>query len=96
MRWFLSKKSGSASLMLDRLNTLSDGVTAIVLTLLVLGRNCQNSHKTSHAMSHWFVEVPSSKAAGTALESRTCQSRRISGRMRKYSRGYQLSPNVRL
>ncbi len=44
MRWFLSGKPGSASLMLDRLNALSDGVIAIVLTLLVLGIDVPKDH----------------------------------------------------
>jgi uncharacterized membrane protein len=47
MRWFLSGKAGSASLMLDRLNALSDGVTAIVLTLLVLGIDVPKNHDFS-------------------------------------------------
>lgn len=44
MRWFPSGKPGSASLMLDRLNALSDGVVAIVLTLLVLGIEVPKDH----------------------------------------------------
>ena len=44
MRWFRSGKPGSASLMLDRLNALSDGVVAIVLTLLVLGIEVPEDH----------------------------------------------------
>lgn len=47
MRWFLSGKRGSASLMLDRLNALSDGVIAIVLTLLVLGIEVPKDHNFS-------------------------------------------------
>ena len=47
MRWFLSGKAGSSSLMLDRLNALSDGVTAIVLTLLVLGIDVPKDHDFS-------------------------------------------------
>ena len=56
----------------------------------------QNSKITSHANNHWFVDVPSSKAGGMAFESRACQSRRISGRTRRCSRGCQFSPSVRL
>jgi uncharacterized membrane protein len=47
MRWFLPGKPGSASLMLDRLNALSDGVIAIVLTLLVLGIDIPKDHDFS-------------------------------------------------
>ena len=47
MRWLLPGKPGSGSLTLDRLNGLSDGVVAIVLTLLVLGVDVPPQHNFS-------------------------------------------------
>ncbi len=47
MRWALFAKPGSASLTLDRMNALSDGVVAIVLTLLVLGIDVPRDHNFS-------------------------------------------------
>ena len=47
MRWFVFGKPGSVSLTLDRLNALSDGVIAIVLTLLVLGIDVPKDHNFS-------------------------------------------------
>ena len=46
-RWLLPGKQGSSSLTLDRLNALSDGVIAIVLTLLVLGIEIPQDHDFS-------------------------------------------------
>ncbi len=46
-QWFSPEKTVSASLKLDRLNALSDGVVAIVLTLLVLGIEVPKDHNFS-------------------------------------------------
>lgn len=46
-RWLLSGKPGSSPLTLDRLNALSDGVTAVVLTLLVLAIDIPQGHDFS-------------------------------------------------
>ena len=47
MRWLLSGKPGAPSLMLDRINALSDGVIAVVITLLVLGIEVPKDHQFS-------------------------------------------------
>jgi len=47
MRWTLAGKSDTGSLMLDRLNALSDGVIAVVITLLVLGIDVPQGHQFS-------------------------------------------------
>lgn len=47
MRRFLFVKPGSSTLMLDRLNGLSDGLAAIALTLLVLGIEVPEGHNFS-------------------------------------------------
>lgn len=47
MRWTMAGKSEAGSLMLDRLNALSDGVIAVVITLLVLGIDVPQDHHFS-------------------------------------------------
>lgn len=47
MRWTMAGNSDAGSLMLDRLNALSDGVIAVVITLLVLGIDVPQDHHFS-------------------------------------------------
>ena len=57
-RWLPHGKKGTGTLTLDRLNALSDGVIAIVLTLLVLGIELPRDHSFSReGLLHFLMKI---------------------------------------